>query len=260
MSWGDGSKPTTLASLASRASHTYVHTGHFVIVATLTDTRGKRATASVKETVEGPLQGNYSGSDHFGHAESFYVASGGTALDNVSVANTSLTCTVGTDSVADANYLTIPTVAISATGSFSATSSTSGLVVGDPATITDIFRGSFTGAGADKRQAASGSYRETITFTNSSLGTCTTDFVAWSGERDTQPNQTSARAPQGNFSGGDYFGHAESFYVASGGTALDNVYVANTYLTCSVGTDSVCRRQLPHDPHRARRRLRRIHR
>jgi hypothetical protein len=239
VSWGDGSKPTTLTSLASRATHSYAHAGPFVIVATLTDTNGQHAAASVKETVTGPLQGNYSGSDHFGHTDSFYVASGGTALHNAYIANTSLTCTVGTDSVANANYLTIPTVPVAASGAFSTTSSTSDLVAGEPATIADVFRGNIESLATDGHERAAGTYRETITFTDTSLGTCTTNDVPWFLERDTQPTQTTASPPDGGYSGSDYFGHTTSLVVAAGGTALNTVSVANTYLTCSVNTDNV---------------------
>ena len=183
-------------------------------------------------------QGNFSGGDYFGHAESFYVASGGTALDNVYVANTYLTCSVGTDSVADANYLTIPTLSVAVSGSFSATSSTSGLVAGEPATITDVFRGNIESLASDGHERAAGTFpRRSRSPTLRSEPAPAMDAPWCRARHPAQPDERP-RA-QGNFSGGDYFGHAESFYVASGGTALDNVYVANTYLTCSVGTDSV---------------------
>jgi hypothetical protein len=239
VSWGDGSKIVALKSLTRPVAHAYARSGRFTIAATITDIKGHHLRVTAKEVVTGPLVGNYSGSDHSGHAASFYVAATEKSLENAYIANTALTCSVSTDTVAYANYLTVPLVPISSSGAFKTTTSSTGLVEGQPATITDTFQGRFTGPGTDKRQGAAGSYRETVTFTNSSLGSCTTNDVPWNLERDTQPTQTTAPAPQGNFSGPDYFGHATSFYVNPGGTALENAYVANTGLTCSVATDSV---------------------
>ena len=141
--------------------------------------------------------------------------------------------------MADANYLTIPTLSVAASGSFSATSSTSGLVAGEPATITDVFRGNIESLASDGHERAAGTYRETITFTDPALGTCTSNDVPWVLERDTQPSQTTTPPPDGGYAGSDYFGHSASLNVASNGTTLDNISVANTHLTCSVNTDNV---------------------
>ena len=67
----------------------------------------------------------------------------------------------------------------------------------------------------------------------------TSNDVPWVLNRDTQPSQTTTPPPDGGYAGSDYFGHSASLNVASNGTTLDNISVANTHLTCSVNTDNV---------------------
>src|SRR4029079_4425931 len=60
LSWGDGSKAVTLATLSSRPAHRYVRPGHFTVTASITDQHGITSHGSAVEVVTPPA-GSYVG-------------------------------------------------------------------------------------------------------------------------------------------------------------------------------------------------------
>ena len=101
--------------------------------------------------------GSYSGSTHQGYGLSFYVAADGTQMQDVSIPTVGIACTP-TNSFAD--QLNVASIPIGADGSFTSTTTQTGVLSGAPATFTYTFSGNFAGT------TATGVFREDITFNN----------------------------------------------------------------------------------------------
>src|SRR5207302_732908 len=111
-----------------------------------------------------PPAGSYSGRTSQGWGVSFYVSSDHSSVQNVSIPTVGLSCSPGGATPSD--QLAFASVAIAADGSISATKSQSGVFAGFPAKFTYSFQGNFHGAGSSGAPRAAGSFRETVTYTD----------------------------------------------------------------------------------------------
>ncbi|HEY1517777.1 MAG TPA: hypothetical protein VGF91_15245, partial [Solirubrobacteraceae bacterium] len=142
----------------------------------------------------------------------------GTQLQDVSVP-TLVECVPSfSDGLAD--HIQFASIPISASGSFTATATQTGVIDNSPATFTYIFSGQFTGA------HAIGSLQEGVAFNNGTAYSCTTRPQTWSATRDTQGTQAVSPSP-GSYTVTSLQERAgvSSLYVSGDGTQLQDVSV-----------------------------------
>ncbi len=162
-----------------------------------------------------PPAGSYTGlSPHFGLR--FFVSFSRTLVQDVSEL-VQLTCSNG---VPVGDTVIVPAATISTTGAFAASRTDTGILNGQSADYSYLFRGNFHSLGADSAFRAAGTMRETISFPDSGV-TCTTDSVAWTAERDTQPAQHNTAPPAGSYTGLASIGLR--FFVSFGHTRVQDV-------------------------------------
>ncbi|MGA3147272.1 MAG: PKD domain-containing protein, partial [Acidimicrobiales bacterium] len=201
LTWGDGSKAVTLASLGARATHQYVGPGHYTVTVKLTDAHGKTVSGSAIQVVQarsGSYSGLYSGN---GYGITLYVSGSQTAIEDISIPVDYLECT-GTTFSPDAPVV-LDSVALAANGSFSSTSTQTGVVGADnyPTTFTITFTGRFQGFSSNGAPEAAGSVLETAKYTDGSVYSCTSNKQSWSVTRATQPVQPTTLPPVGSYTG-----------------------------------------------------------
>jgi hypothetical protein len=236
LTWGDGSKAVTLANLSSRPAHRYVRPGHFTVTASLTDQHGITVHGSAVEVVTPPA-GSYAGQAvgvNYGAPVKFYVSGNHAQVQDVSIPTLYLNCMPGNTWPSDA--IAISSIPLSAGGSFSSTSTQSGVWNGNPATFTYVFRGHFHGVDASGTPRAAGLVRETVTFTDTTAHTCTSNNIGWAVTRDAQPAQPTTLPPNGNYSGSALdvnYGAPVTFTVS--GATLQTVSLPNVYMDCAPG-------------------------
>jgi hypothetical protein len=242
LTWGDGSKAVTLANLNSRPSHRYVRPGHFTVTASITDQHGITAHGAAVEVVTPPV-GSYSGSAvgvNYGAPVKFYVSGNHAQVQDVSIPTLYLNCMPGNTWPADA--IVLPAITLAANGSFSTTSTQSGVWRGYPATFTYVFNGRVNGVDASGAARAAGLVRETLRFSDSTARTCTSNNVAWAVTREAQPSQPTTLPPRGSYSGnalGVNYGAPVKFYVSSNRTQLQDLSIPTLSLNCSPGGANV---------------------
>jgi hypothetical protein len=227
LSWGDGTRAVALANLGKRPTHRYVAPGAYTVRLTLTDARNNVSRGSVVEHVLTPA-GSYSGFSPFAGLH-FYVSASRTMVQDVSEPQF-LHCSNGTGLN---DELIVASVAIKSDGSFAASPTSSGILNGQQAKYAYHFDGRFRWSAAAVATQAAGTMRETISFPDSGV-TCTSNTEAWSGQRDTQPAQSSTPPPAGSYSGFSPFAGLR-FYVSAGHTMVQDVS-APQFLHCSDGT------------------------
>lgn len=127
--------------------------------------------------------GNYTGTAG-GYALSFVTAASKRSLTTISIPTTALGCFPAGNGANDRTF-TIQQTAVRADGSFSATSSQSGVYGGATANFNYFFSGNFQGPNANNVGSAGGLFREDITFTDTAgvKQTCTTNMQAWTATR-----------------------------------------------------------------------------
>ncbi|HZD86485.1 MAG TPA: hypothetical protein VE088_00590, partial [Gaiellaceae bacterium] len=104
----------------------------------------------------------------------FTVASGSSTIDNVSIPSTSLACSPAEPNLSSA--VTIASIPINSDGSFSSTTTQTGLVGNQPATITFTFDGYVHGPNTSGDSRINGIWREDITYAdNGTSYYCTTN-------------------------------------------------------------------------------------
>jgi hypothetical protein len=236
LSWGDGSKTVTLASLRAKPAHKYSKAGKYSVRLTLTDKHKKTVHATATERIIGPLRpapGSYSGTTSQGYGVSFYVPAARTSLVDIVIPTVYLACSPGNSQPAD--ELTIASASISSSGSFTGAGSQSGVWQGFPAKFSYRFTGSFSGTSTLGLQNAAGTFDETVTYANGTAYTCTSSSRSWSVTRDSQPAQTAAAPPAGSYSGTTWQGYGVTFYVSSNGRSLQDISIPTIYLVCSPG-------------------------
>jgi hypothetical protein len=196
---------------------------------------GQRDTQPAQSSTPPPA-GSYSGFSPFAglhfyvsasHAH-FYVSASHAMVQDVS-APQFLRCSDGT---LFNDELIVPAAPIAPDGSFTATATSTGILNGESASYTWQFGGNFHSVGSNGAIRAAGTMREAISFPDSGV-TCTSNTEAWSGQRDTQPAQSSTPPPAGSYSGFSPFAGL-TFTVASGAN-IQNVS-APQFLRCSDGT------------------------
>jgi hypothetical protein len=163
---------------------------------------------------------------------SFYVSSNGTELQNVVVPNIGLSCSPSGN--LSSQQIAIASIPIAADGSFSSTTTQTGVIGNKPATFTDTFSGQFHATNV------TGSFREDITYGSGTVYNCTTNAQAWTATFDNQDDQASTSPAPGSYAGAPVYFYASgdpSFYVSSNGTELQNVVVPNVGLGCSPSTN-----------------------
>jgi hypothetical protein len=218
--------------IGGRGATAALRGGALAVLATLLGAVGvASASASVLSgpvvpATSPPAAGSYSGPDSQGHGVSFYVSGDGTQVQDVSVNQIGLTCSDGS-SEPDDNF-SVATAAIDS-GSFSATSTTNGVVGGKPATLTYTFTGQFGATGP------SGELSEVIAYSGGSTVTCSSGNVTWSASQTAQGSQTVVAPQAGSYSGPDSQGHGVSFYVSGNRKQVQDISVNQVGLSCSNG-------------------------
>jgi hypothetical protein len=185
-------------------------------------------TALELVTALSPSAGSYSGTNpQNGSPLRFYVSSSRTTVQDISIPSVGLACTPEGGAIPEP--FAIAAVAIKSSGSFTATTTETGVVSGQPATFSYTFRGNFHSAAK-----ASGTFRETVKFGASPVQTCTSNTQSWSATRDTQPRQTTSPPPAGSYSATNpQNGSPLTFYVSSSRTKLQDISIPSVGLACA---------------------------
>ena len=233
LTWGDGSKTVTLAGLGARATHQYVAPGHYAVTVKLTDAHGKTVSGSAIQVVQA-RSGSYSGSySANGYGITLYVSGSQTEVQDISIPVDYLE-SAGTTFAPDAPVV-LDSVALAANGSFSSTSTQTGVVGSDnyPATFTITFAGRFQGFSNGAPEAA-GSVLETAKYTDGTTYSCTSNKQSWSVTRNAQPTQPTTLPPVGSYSGAySANGYGITLYVSRTQTQLQDISIPVDYLECA---------------------------
>ena len=158
--------------------------------------------------------GSYTGASN-GYTLTFFVSPGGTQVQDVTVP-TQLGCAPIHPTLSD--RFVVSDIAIAQDGSFTSTTSQTGVYSGASATFTYVFSGRFTAAGA------TGTLRETVAFDTGVAYSCTTNDQAWTASRDAQGTQTAAAPPAGSYTGASD-GYTLTFFVANDQQSLQDITV-----------------------------------
>ena len=180
------------------------------------DTSVTAGFAAKSVSTSAPEAGSYSGTTSQSGAVSFYVSPDATHVQDV-VVRTGPECSPAKSFGGD--EVSFPSITINPDGSFSATTTQTGLAFNVPAQFTYAFSGHF--AGTD----AAGQVREDVTSADGTSFTCTTNLQTWSAERDTQGSQAASPPPPGSYSGVSSQSGAVSFYVSPDATHVQDVVV-----------------------------------
>jgi hypothetical protein len=144
-----------------------------------------------------------------------------------------LTCTPGGATTSD--HLGMPAVALT-DGAFDTTTTQDGVIGGYPATFTYTFEGNVHGVNPSGAARIAGTFVETITYTDTTARTCTSNEQSWTAARDAQPTQTDSAPPAGTYQGTNPQNNDPvTFSVSSDQTSLQNVSVPTVYLSCAPG-------------------------
>jgi hypothetical protein len=177
-----------------------------------------------------PPTGSYSGRDAQNWGVTFYVAASGKSLQDVSVPLLALACIPDGGGVDD--RLVVGSVPLNPDGSFSSTTTQTGVFSGHPTTFTYVFRGNVHGLSTDGLPRLAGTLRENADYTDIPARQCTSNDQPWTAVRDTQPAQPNT-VPAGNYSGRDVQNWGVTFSVAAGGASLQNVSAPLIALECT---------------------------
>jgi hypothetical protein len=181
------------------------------------------------------VPGLYSGANGQGLQSGihFYVAPGGWSILNVSDPSTSLS---RTPSGSTDDVLGILQVAIKPNGSFSSTTSYSGIELrGANAKITYTFSGRFEAATTTAPASAAGTWREDIAYASGQTTSCTSNNQSWTATLYREPLQKKTVVVPGSYSGanGQDLQSGIQFTVAPGGRSILNVSDPSTSLSCT---------------------------
>ncbi len=174
-----------------------------------------------------PADGSYSGSNgQNGNGISFYLADGGTKIQDVYDSYVGLSC-LGGGSTSD--HLGIDAIAIAPDGSFSSTTTQTGLFRGGVATYTYTLSGHLEGAGL------AGTYREDLSY-DGGASSCTSNVQPWSVTRNSQPAPPTSPPPPGRYSGANgQNGNGFAFFVDVVSSQVQDVYDSYVGLSCLGG-------------------------
>jgi PKD domain len=184
-----------------------------------------------------PPTGSYSGLS--AEELKFYISASRTRLQDISLPSGYyvLNCAPGTTNIWA--QFAVAAAAIKADRSFAVTTIENGVYAGKPARFTYTFRGNFHSVGSDGSERAAGTFRETLTYTDSAARSCTSGDQPWTASRDAQPTQTNAAPPSGSYAG--LAAKELTFDVSSDGTALQDISLPSGYyaLNCTPGGATV---------------------
>jgi hypothetical protein len=124
--------------------------------------------------------GSYGGRTAQNRAITLYVSAGGTHLQDISVPLTDLSCKPAGNGFND--KIQIASVAINPDGSFTSTTTQTGIISGHPTTFTYVFRGNVHGVNADGIPRMAGTLRETLAWTDTPGHECSTNDQSWYAE------------------------------------------------------------------------------
>ncbi len=175
----------------------------------------------------------------------FYVAPDGGSIEDVDIPDSAPSCDATGVSVKSAP-VGIASIPINSDGSFSSTTTQTGLVEHQPATFTYTFTGHFHGptTGTPGLARVDGIWREDVTYANSGLSyDCTTGNESFSAVLDKE--QTGQNTPTA--SPGSYTGDTEVevntphvyFYVAPDGGSIEDVDIPDSAPSCDATGVSV---------------------
>ena len=198
-------------------------------------------TATFAATLAGPQPGSYTGFTSQpiggGAAVTLFVSPDSTQLQDVTIAAVALACTPSTPSPNPSpdQHFYIASIPINADGSFSATTTVTGVIGNAPVHFTYTFSGQFTGA------SVAGSVRENLSYDGTSTA-CTSNTQSWSAIRTAQGNQAALPPPAGSYTGFTSQpiggGAAVTLFVSPDSTQLQDVTIAAVALACTPSTPS----------------------
>jgi hypothetical protein len=186
-------------------------------------------------TASRPPVGSYTGTNpQTGFPITFYVSSSKTSLQDISIPTVDLDCAPGGANITEP--FAIAAAPIKADGSFTATTTQTGVYSGYPAKFTYTFRGSYQGLNSSGVATVTGTFQETLKSTDSTARTCTSGNQSWTATRDSQPPQTTSPPPAGSYSAvNPQTGFPITFYVSSTKTSLQDISIPTVYLDCAPG-------------------------
>ncbi len=199
-----------------------------------------KASTVAAVTASHPPAGSYTATNpQTGWPITFYVSSSRTSLQDISIPTVELTCAPKGDAN-PAEPLGIASAPLNSNGSFTATTTQTGVYAGYPAKFTYTFRGNVHGVDPSGAARVAGTFRETMTFTDSAARTCTSNTQSWTAGRDTQPPQTTARPPAGGYTATNpQTGWPITFSVSSSKTRLQDTSIPTVELNCAPGDASI---------------------
>ena len=225
-------------------------TGTFQETLTSTDSAARTCTSGSQswtatrdtqpaQTTAPPPPGSYTAlNPQTNGAITFYVSANQASLQDISIPTVYLKCAPGGASVTEP--FGIATIPLASNGSFTATTTQSGVYAGYPATFTYTFRGNFHGVAPSGAARAAGTFKETLTYANGTAYTCTSNTQSWTATRDTQPAQTTAPPPPGSYTAlNPQTNGAITFYVSANQASLQDISIPTVYLKCAPGGASV---------------------
>ena len=241
LSWGDHTKTAILSSLKVKPAHRYARPGRYTVVLSITDRRNKTVHRSVAEVVTAfrPPVGSYTAANpQNGASITFYVSANRSSLEDISVPDVYLTCQPG--GATESDHFVMAAAAIKVNGSFATTTTERGVYSEYAAKFTFTFKGNYEGANSSGVPSLSGTFRETVTYTDSAARTCSSGSQTWTATRDTQPAQSSSLPPVGSYTAANpQNGAAITFYVSFKKTALQDISIPDVYLSCAPDTTTL---------------------
>jgi hypothetical protein len=186
--------------------------------------------------------GRYSGfNGQNGNGLTFFVSSDRTRIQDVANSGATLDC-LGSGGVLD--HLSIADVPVAANGSFSSTTVQTGILNGQSATFTYVFRGNFHGLSPAGVPRAAGTWRETIALGNGT--TCMSDDQNWSATREAQPAQVPTSVTPGTYGGlNGQNGNGITFSVSSDSLHLLDATDTGVSLSCLGGSGAADQFAIP---------------
>jgi len=219
---------------------TFKETLKFTDSAARTCTSGTQSWTATRDaqppqTTSLPPVGSYTATNpQDGYPITFYVSSSKTSLQDINIPVVVLSCAPG--GAGPDEPFGVAAVPLKPDGSFNATITQTGVYNGFPAKFTETFQGNFHGVGPSGAARAAGMFRETMTFTDSTARTCTSDNQSWTAARDTQPPQKTTPPPAGGYKGiNPQDGYPITFSVSSSRTSLRNIAIPVVVLSCAPG-------------------------
>jgi hypothetical protein len=184
-----------------------------------------------------PLSGSYAGDYFVSGTEaplSYYVAANRATIQDLSL-DADYHCAPGSSS--GGVELDVASIPVASNGSFSKTSTYTGVFAGSPATFTLVVNGHFHGTNAQGVQRAAGSLDATVTYNNGTSYTCTSDTVPFSATRDQQATPQPTSVTAGDYTG-DYFSAGTeapvTYTVSSDRKTIESV-ASDVDVRCSPG-------------------------